>query len=159
MSAAEYESILSSAATLEAKGDCMAVLNEYKRAIDSNCERPEAYLEVAKMLLRHDGIWEGYKQVIGAELAVQYLRDALRWDKNSVPVLKLLFQAETHVGQLHGAVYTASRLMDLSPDKEHWREQGQRTFATLQHIPHQMKLLEWLVGPEGINEIRKKFDE
>ena len=135
----------------------MAALNEYERAIDSNYERPEAYLEVAKMLLRHDGIWKDNKQVIGAELAVKYLKDALSWDKNNIPALELLFSAAMHIGQLHLAVQTASRLTNLSPDKEHWQEQGRRTFDTLQHIPHQMKLLGWLVGSEGINEIHKKF--
>jgi hypothetical protein len=58
-SEAEYESILASAAALEAKGDCAAALNEYERAIRRDCHRSEGYLEAAKMLLRHDGIWDG----------------------------------------------------------------------------------------------------
>jgi predicted Zn-dependent peptidase len=110
MGATEYESILSSAAALESEGDCMAALNEYEQAIDANHERPEAYLEAAKMLLRHDGIWESNKQIIKAKRAIQYLKDALRWN-------------------------------------------------TLQHIPHQMNVLTWSVGPEGVSKLREKFGE
>ncbi|MFW6105397.1 MAG: tetratricopeptide repeat protein [Chloroflexota bacterium] len=159
MSVTEYESILDSAAALEAKGDCIDALNEYERAIDANHERAEAYLEAAKMLLRHDGIWKGSKQIIGAERAVQYLTDALSWDKSNLSALELLFHAEMHVGELHRAVQTASRLIDLSPDKQHWREQGRRTFASLQQVPNGMRLLAWSVGSEGINGLRKKFGE
>jgi len=157
MDATEYDSMLTLAAALEAAGDCMAALNEYERAIKTNHKRPEAYLEAAKMLIRHDGIWESHQQVVPANRGVQYLEHALNQDMNNLPALELLFRAQMHVGELYGAVQTASKLMDLSPDSEHWRQQGQRAFATLEKIPHKMNLLAWQIGPEGINKLRKKL--
>jgi len=155
----EYESILTSAIAIENAGDYIAALNEYERAIKSDYERPEAYLEAAKMLLRHDGVWKDHKQIVQADRAVQYLKDALAWNRDSIPILGLLFSAQMHIGKLYSAVQTASKLMDLSPDKEHWQQQGQKTFATLQGMPFQMKILAMEVGSEGINQLRKKFME
>jgi len=157
MNATEYESILALAATLEGRQEWREALKEYERAIDINCKRPEAYIKASRMLLDNDGIWEADTQVVDANLAVQYLQDALEWIPDNLQVLELLFRAQMHVGRLDGAVQTVSRLIDLSPDKEYWRERGRNTFATLQEMPNRMNLLKWSVGTEGINQLRRKF--
>jgi tetratricopeptide (TPR) repeat protein len=159
MNTSEYESILSSAVALETTGDHITALNEYERAIKTDYERPEAYLKAAEMLLRHDGVWKEHKQVVPAAQAVQYLNDALSWNKDNVSILELLFHAQMHIGQLHRAVQTASKLMDLSPDKERWQQEGQRTFATLETMPGEMRLLTWHIGQEGISQLHKKLME
>jgi len=159
MNTAEYEAILVVAAVLEEEGNYIAALNEYERAINADYKRPEAYLKAAKLLLRGGGVWRGYQQVVPVNRAVQYLKDALRWNRDNVSILELLFQAQKSIGRLHEAVLTASKLIDLSPEKEHWHEQALRTFVTLQDIPYHMNLLAVHIGSEGINQLRKKLTE
>jgi tetratricopeptide (TPR) repeat protein len=157
MSTTEYESILALAATLEGKQDWRAALEQYERAIDIDYKRPEAFVKASQMLLDNDGIWEGNRQVVDANLAVRYLKDALEWIPDSLQLVELLFHAQMHVGRLDEAVQTASTLIDLSSEKEYWQERGRDTLASLQEMPQRMNLLKWSVGTEGIDQLRRKF--
>jgi hypothetical protein len=115
-SSAQYESILASAAEFETRGDCVAALARFEEAIKIDHERPEGYLKAALMILHHDGIWTGNKQVVSADRAEQYLRDGLSWSPGNLDMLELLFSAQLHTGRLHRAVQTAAKLVELSPD-------------------------------------------
>jgi tetratricopeptide (TPR) repeat protein len=154
---AQYESILRTAAELEAQGDCASALKMFEQALKQDHECPDAYLKAAEMILRHDGIWIGSKQLIPADRAVQYLEDGLSWSPDNMDLLKLLYSAQVHTGQLHRAVQTAAKLVERSPDKDHWREQGRRTLANLEQSP-QIALLRMSMGPQAIDDLRRTFN-
>ena len=126
-----YETILSSAAELETKGDSLAALAEYERATKLNHERHEAYLRAAEIVLNHSGVWKDHKQVVTPERAVQYLKDALSWEQDCLPVLECLFRAQRMTRHYNDAVITASRLVDVSPDRGRWLEEGRDALDAL----------------------------
>jgi hypothetical protein len=150
------DSIIRSAETLESQGDCVSALAKYEEVLKQDHACADAYLKAAEMILRHDGIWSGGRQVIPAERAAQYLVDGLSWVPGNIDMLRLLYSAQLHAGQLHRAVQTAAQLVDRAPDKDHWREQGRRTLANLEQSP-QIALLTMSLGPRAIDDLRKKF--
>jgi cytochrome c-type biogenesis protein CcmH/NrfG len=153
----QYESILRTAADLESQGDCALALKTFEEALKLDHERPDAYLKAAEMILRHDGVWSGSKQLIPADRATQYLEDGLSWSPDDMDLLKLLYSAQVHAGQLHRAVQTAVKLVERSPDKDHWREQGRRTLANLEQLP-QIALLRMSMGPQAVDNLRRTFN-
>ena len=152
----QYESILRSAADMETQGDCASALARFEEALKLDHERPDAYLKAAEMILRHSGVWSGNKQLIPPDRAVQYLEDGLSWSPDNMDLLKLLYHAQVHAGQLHRAVQTAAKLVERSPDKAHWREQGRKTLTTLEQSP-QIALLRMSLGPQAIDNLRRMF--
>jgi cytochrome c-type biogenesis protein CcmH/NrfG len=153
----QYESILRLAADLETQGDCASALAKFEEALKIDHECPDAYLKAAEMIIRHDGVWSGNKQLVPADRAAQYLVDGLSWSPNNTDLLALLFQAQVHAGQLHRAVQTAAKLVELSPDQAHWREQGRRTLATLEQSP-QIALLRMSLGAQAVDNLRRIFN-
>jgi tetratricopeptide (TPR) repeat protein len=152
-----YESILRTAADLEAQGDCAAALDKFEESLKLDHECPDAYQKAAEMILRHGGVWKDNKQIIPIDRAAQYLMDGLSWSHDNLNLLKPLYQAQVAAGQLHRAVQTAAKLLELSPDKAYWREQGRRTFATLDQSP-QIALLGMVMSPEAENQLRRIFN-
>jgi hypothetical protein len=152
-----YESILHSAADLENQGDCVSALAKFDEALKLDHECSDSYLKAAEMILRHDGVWSGNKQLIPADRAAQYLVYGLRWSPDNMDLLTLLYSAQVHSGQLHRAVQTAAKLVEHSPDKAHWCEQGRRTLANLEQSP-QIVLLKMLLGLQAVDNLRRIFN-